>query len=112
MQRVAASADLPTPQFFWAMGNAQKTEPTAAWTVVSSPSASTMYSFLHLSGVGRALWANSGPGFEQACFKPGTSLPLRHTGSSSVVIINGRWEFYKVSIWHSLTSDNYEVSIQ
>ena len=31
-----------------------------AWTAVSSPSGSTKNSFLYLSGVGRALWANSG----------------------------------------------------
>ena len=33
---------------------------TTAWAAVSSSSASTVYSFLHLNGVGRALWANSG----------------------------------------------------
>ena len=38
---------------------------TTAWTAVSSPSGSTVYSFLHLSGVGRALWANSSEGSAQ-----------------------------------------------
>ena len=41
---------------FLSLGNAQTMEPTTAWTAVSSPCGSTGYSFLHLSGVGRALW--------------------------------------------------------
>ena len=45
--------------------NAQMIEPTTAWAAVSSSSASTRYSFLHSSGVGRALWANSGEGSVQ-----------------------------------------------
>ena len=40
----------------------EMTEPTTIWTAVSSPSASTFYSFLHLREVGHALWANSGGG--------------------------------------------------
>ena len=59
MKRVAAGAHLPTPGIR-NLRNAQTIEPTTAWTAVSFPSGSTMYSFLHLSGVGRALWANSG----------------------------------------------------
>ena len=38
--------------------NAKTIEPTSAWAAVSSTSASTRYSFLHLSGLARALWAN------------------------------------------------------
>ena len=62
VKRVAAGAHLPTP---WLFENAQMIEPTTAWTAVSSPSGSTGYSFLHLSGVGCALWANSGEGSAQ-----------------------------------------------
>ena len=40
-------------------------EPTTAWAAVSFTSASAKYSFLHLSGVGRTLWANSGEGSAQ-----------------------------------------------
>ena len=64
MKRVAAGAHLP-PLGFLSLRNAQTIELTTAWTAVSSPSASTGYSFLHLSGVGRALWANSGEGSAQ-----------------------------------------------
>ena len=47
---------------FLSLRNAQTIEPTNAWTAVSFPSASTRYSFLHLSGVWRTLWANrAGP---------------------------------------------------
>ena len=47
---------------FWLLSlqNVQTIEPNTAWTAVSSRSASTMYSFLDSSGLGRALWANSG----------------------------------------------------
>ena len=50
---------------FLSLRNGQTIEPTTAWTAVSSPSRSTGYSFLHLSGVVRALWANSGEGSAQ-----------------------------------------------
>ena len=56
MKRVAAGAHLLTP--FSPLRNAQAIQPTTAWAAVSSPSGSTGYSFLHLSGVGHALWAN------------------------------------------------------
>ena len=62
MKRIAAGAHLPT---FLSLRNAQTIEPITACTAVSSPSASTGYSFLHLSGVGRALRANSGEGSAQ-----------------------------------------------
>ena len=42
----------------------QMIEPTA-WAAVSSLSTSTRYRFLKLSGLGRALWANSGKGSAQ-----------------------------------------------
>ena len=64
MKRVAAGAHIPA----WLFEPAKRPndiEPTTAWTAVSSPSASTRYAFLHLSGVGRALWANSGEGSAQ-----------------------------------------------
>ena len=59
IKRVAAGAHLPTPWLF-SLRNAQTIEPTTALTAVSFPSASTRYSFSHLSGAGRAVWANSG----------------------------------------------------
>ena len=58
MKRVAAGAHLPTPWLF-SLRNAQTIEPTNVWAAVSTPSARTRYSFLHLIGAGRAL-ANSG----------------------------------------------------
>ena len=61
MKRVAAGAHRPTPRLF-SLRNAQTIEPTTDWTAVSSLSANTKYSFLHLSGVRRALCANSGKG--------------------------------------------------
>ena len=64
MKRIAAGAHHPTPWLF-ELANSQTIEPTTAWTAVSFPSASTGYSFLHLNGVGRALWANSGEGSTQ-----------------------------------------------
>ena len=64
MKRVAAGAHLPTP---WLFEPAKRSDdkPTTALAAVSSPSASTWYTFLHLSGVGRVLWANSGEGSAQ-----------------------------------------------
>ena len=62
MKRVAADAHLPTP---WLIEPTQTIEPTTAWTAVTSLSARTRYSFLQLSEVGRALWANSGEGSAQ-----------------------------------------------
>ena len=62
MKRVAAGAH---HLGFLSLRNAQTIEPTTAWTEVSSISANTRYSFLHMSGVGRALWANSGEGSAQ-----------------------------------------------
>ena len=59
MTRVTASAHLPTPRYL-SLRNAQAIEPTNAWTAVSSPSASIRYWFSQLSGLGRALWENSG----------------------------------------------------
>ena len=56
IKRVATNAHLG----FLSLRNAQTIEPTTARTADSFPSASTRYSFLHLSGVGRALWANRG----------------------------------------------------
>ena len=47
---------------FLSLRNAQTVEPTTAWTAVSFLSASTRYWFLHFSGAGRALWANSSQG--------------------------------------------------
>ena len=60
MKRVAAGA-----LGFLSVRNAQTIGPTTAWAADSSPSGSTVYSFLHLSGLGRALWANSGEGSAQ-----------------------------------------------
>ena len=48
MKHVAAGAHLPTPWLFY--GNGQKIETTTARTAVSSPSASTRYSFLYSWG--------------------------------------------------------------
>ena len=64
MERVAAGAHLPTP---WLFEPAKRPDDRADYCVNCSflPSASTKYSFLHLSGVGRALWANSGEGSAQ-----------------------------------------------
>ena len=63
MKRVAAGAHLPTS---WLFEPAKRPiEPTTAWTAVSSLSVSTRYPVLKLSGVGRALWANSGHGSAQ-----------------------------------------------
>ena len=49
---------------FLSLRNAQTIEPTTAWAAVSFPGSSTRYSFLHFSGLGRALQprhgANSG----------------------------------------------------
>ena len=53
---------------FLNLRTAQTIEPTSAKTAVSSLSASTRYLFLHLSGVGRALSANSGEGSAQWAF--------------------------------------------
>ena len=64
MKCVAAGAHLATPCFL-SLRNAQTIEPTNAWTAVSSLSASTRYSFLNMSEVGRALLANSGEGSAQ-----------------------------------------------
>ena len=60
IERVAAGAHLPAP---WLFEPAKRPDDRADWTAVSSPSGSTGYSFLQLSGVGRALWANSGEGW-------------------------------------------------
>ena len=67
MKRVAAGAHLLISfrclrfRFrFSSMRNAQTIEPTTVCTVVSSTNASTRYKFVHLSGVRRAIWANSG----------------------------------------------------
>ena len=51
MKRVAAGAHLPTPWFF---EPAKRPDDRADYCAVSTPSGSTRYSFLHLSGVGRA----------------------------------------------------------
>ena len=56
MNRVAANAHLSAP---WLFEPAKRPEPTTAWTAISFASASTTYSFLHLSGMGRARWAIS-----------------------------------------------------
>ena len=63
MKRVVAGAHLPAPWLF--ERNAQTIDPTTAWTAVSSLSVNTRYTFLHLSGVGRAIWANNGEGSAQ-----------------------------------------------
>ena len=47
---------------FLSLRNAQTIEPTTAWAAVFFLGQATGYTFLHLSGVGRALWANSGEG--------------------------------------------------
>ena len=60
----ARSRGRSSPDFL-SLRNAQTIGPTTARTAVSSPSGNTGYSFLHLSGVGRALWANSGEGSAQ-----------------------------------------------
>ena len=60
MKRVASGAYL----------NAQKIEPTTAWTTVSSPSANTRYSLSKLSGLGGALCANSMEGSAQWAYFP------------------------------------------
>ena len=60
----ATGSHLPTFGFL-SLQKAQMIEPTTTWTAVSSPSGSTRYLFLHLSGVGRALGANSGEGSAQ-----------------------------------------------
>ena len=44
---------------------------------VSSTSTSTKYSFLHLSGVGRAQWANSGEGSAQWAFPANWATDVR-----------------------------------
>ena len=65
MKRVAAGTHLSRDFRFLSLRNAQTIKPITAWTAVSSSSGSTRYSFLHLSGVGHALWANSGEGSGQ-----------------------------------------------
>ena len=50
---------------FLSLPNVPTIEPITAWTTVSSPIASTRYSISHLTGVRRALWANSGEGSAQ-----------------------------------------------
>ena len=55
----------PDSLAFSSLRNARTIEPTTAWTAVPSSSASTTYSFLHLNGVRRALWANSCEGSAQ-----------------------------------------------
>ena len=65
MKRVAAGAHLPTP-WLLSLRNAQTLKPTTARTAVSSSSARARYSFLQLSRLGRALWANSGEGSAQS----------------------------------------------
>ena len=62
--RIAAGAHLPTP---WLFEPAKHPDDRADYcvTAVSSPSASTRYSFLQLSEQGRALWANIGEGSAQ-----------------------------------------------
>ena len=64
MNRVAAGAHLPTP---WLFVSAKRPDDRADYCLaaVSSPSATTEYSFLHLSGLERALWANSDEGSAQ-----------------------------------------------
>ena len=59
MKRAAASAHLPTP---WLFESAKRPDDRTDYCLdcSSSPSASTGYSFLHMSGMGRALRANSG----------------------------------------------------
>ena len=64
IKRVAAGAHLPHLGFL-NLRNAQTIEPTTGWTAVSSPSLRTGYTFLHFSGVKRALLANSGEGSAQ-----------------------------------------------
>ena len=61
IKRVAAGAHLPTPWLF----EPGKCPDDRDDYCRDSPSASTRYSFLHLSGLGRALWANSGEGSAQ-----------------------------------------------
>ena len=64
MKRVAAGAHLPTP---WLFEPAKRPDDRADYCLDcrTFPSGITGYSFLHLSGVGRALWANSGEGSGQ-----------------------------------------------
>ena len=64
MKRVAAGDHLPTP---WLFEPAKRPDDRADYCLDCSfhPSASTRYLFLHLSGVRRALWANSGKGSAQ-----------------------------------------------
>ena len=56
MVRVAAGAHLSTP------ASSDDRAPTIGRAAHFSPSANTRYSFLHLRGHGRALWANSAEG--------------------------------------------------
>ena len=58
MKRVGASAHRLLD--FLSLRNAQMIKLTTAWAAVSSPSESTRYSFLQLSGVRLDLWANIG----------------------------------------------------
>ena len=64
MKRADAGAHISTSWFF---EPAKRPDDKADYCLaaVSSPSASTSFSFLQLSGVGRALLANSGEGSAQ-----------------------------------------------
>ena len=59
MKRVAVIAHLPT---HWLFKPAKRPDDRADYcrTPISSPSASTRYSFLHLSGVGRTMVSEPG----------------------------------------------------
>ena len=66
MERVAAGVHLPTPWFFVpAKRPYNRADYCLDCSFLRKASACTMYSFLHLSGVGRAKWANSGEGSAQ-----------------------------------------------
>ena len=66
MKRVAAGAHVPT---LWLFEHAKRADDRANYCLDSSfLRSSTMYSFLQLSGVGRALWVNSGEGSARWAF--------------------------------------------
>ena len=105
MKRVAAGAHLPTP---WLSEPAKRPDDRADYCLdcSSSPSGSTGYSFLHLGGVGRALWANSGEGSAQYSLSASETSKVppnsgretfhRHTtdcdpGPTKNDLISGRW---------------------
>ena len=64
MKRVAAGDHLPKEPCPWLFERAKRPDDRAYHCQDCSffPSAGTSYWFLHLSGVGRVLWANTGEG--------------------------------------------------